>query len=132
MTAEGLDRTAGAQLSAAAEPGTAAPPAASPTAAARTGNRAARPARCRCCGTGFRKIDRWGTIEQRRFGTDALRRILACGRRAGSAGPESGSMTTAAAKATAAADIALDGRFASRVGSVRCTFEFLAEIEPTG
>jgi site-specific recombinase XerC len=25
----------------------------------------------------FRKIDRWGTIEQRRLGTDALRRILA-------------------------------------------------------
>jgi hypothetical protein len=25
----------------------------------------------------FRKIDRWGSIEQRRLGTDAIRRILA-------------------------------------------------------
>jgi hypothetical protein len=25
----------------------------------------------------FRKIDRWGTVEQRRLGTDAIRRILA-------------------------------------------------------
>jgi hypothetical protein len=25
----------------------------------------------------FRKIDRWGTVEQRRRGTDAIRRILA-------------------------------------------------------
>ena len=56
----------------------------------------------------FRKIDRWGTIENRRLGTDAIRRILARPHPAATAShPGHGMTRSAAANATAASDALL-------------------------